>query len=166
MKLRYIAIFALAVALVLGMSIAPASAYFTDTHTANGGVPIQLGPDTEIYEWVKEDTKSVHIKNKDDSVPVYVRVKSDYPATMLTESVRATDDWELAEDGWYVYKHALAVGAETSSIDFTYKYAPEQTDTKLPPEEGENYKVVILYEYAPVNVAPLPDWAPGAKGGN
>ncbi|MBE6471936.1 MAG: hypothetical protein E7000_09690, partial [Coriobacteriaceae bacterium] len=38
MKRRYFIVAALAVAMVLGLSVVPASAYFTDYSTANGGM--------------------------------------------------------------------------------------------------------------------------------
>ena len=163
MKPKYIALFALAFALVMGMTIAPASAYFTDQHTANGGVPVQIGPSTDIYEWVRDKTKTVVVHNSSDSVPVFVRVQSDYPEDMLTETPVASSDWEYV-DGWYVYQHALAPGADTSEISFTYDFDAVETATKRPPEEGDNYNVVITYESVPANVTPLPSYASWAEG--
>ena len=124
MRIRYVLVFALAFALVLGMSIAPASAYFTDQHTANGGL----------------------------------------------QDVSVGDGWVLDGD-WYVYQHALAIGASTSDITFTYDFGKVGTIDKQPPViEGDNYNVVINYEAVPVNIEPLPSWAQGldpkVQGGN
>lgn len=164
MKRKYIPLFALVFALVLGMNIAPASAYFTDTHTANGGVPIEIGPDADIYEWVKDKTKHVVITVDEDSVPVFIRVQSEYPTTMLDESVEFnSSDWKY-QDGWYVYQHAVNGGGKTSELQFTYYFDKIQTTTNRPPEDGNNYNVVINYEYVPANIDPLPDYASWAQG--
>jgi len=163
---KYIVIAALAFALVMGMTIAPASAYFTDQHTANGGVPVAVGPDTNIYEWVHDTTKTVAVQNKEDSVPVFVRVQSEYPEKVMTETVTFENesDWEFV-DGWYVYQHALAPGAQTSKIDFKYDFEPVKSmDPKHAPEDGNNYNVVVTYEAVPANISPLPDYASWAEG--
>ena len=171
MRIRYVLVFALAFALVLGMSIAPASAYFTDQHTANGGLPIEVGPDTGIHEWTKDKTKRVRITNNEDSgVAVFVRVQSDHAKDVLKEDVSVGDGWVLDGD-WYVYQHALAIGASTSDITFTYDFGKVGTIDKQPPViEGDNYNVVINYEAVPVNIEPLPSWAQGldpkVQGGN
>lgn len=150
---RYIVVAALAFALVMGMAIAPASAYFTDTHTANGGVAVEAGPTTHIYEWVRGTQKKLVVTNDEDSVSVIVRAKATCASFIEPELVseESSGKWVLGTDGWYVYQEAIPGGGETEPIVINFKFDNEkiQTTTKRPPEEGNNYNVDVKYEALP-----------------
>ena len=122
MKRKSIALFALAFALVLGMAITPAGAYFTDRSTANGGLPITVEPETYIYEWVKGAQKHIVVTNAEGSAPVFVRVQVDHPTNL---PVKISGDGWKKDGGWYVYQDAVAGGGETTELlaDIEFKAA-------------------------------------------
>ena len=91
MKLRNILLAAFSFALVFGLTAVPAWAYFTDQSTTNGGLPITVGPDTEIYEWVKGNEKHIVVTNGNDAAPAFVRVKVDSTASVnRSHSIRGS----------------------------------------------------------------------------
>ena len=142
MKRKSIALFALAFALVLGMAITPAGAYFTDRSTANGGLPITVEPDTNIYEWVKGAQKHIVVTNAEGSAPVFVRVQVDHPQNLPVKV--SGDGWEKDGD-WYVYQDAVVGGGETTELlaDIDFKAV---TDTENPPAAGTTFNVTVFYE--------------------
>ena len=142
---------ALAMSLALGMGAAPAWAYFTDTHHADGGLPIKGQPDVEIHEWYAQATKHVVIANDAETgaPPVYVRAKvqTSLPFTA------AGSNWTTEPDanGWYYYETELAAGAETEEltvgITFPTVKSEEEPNGAV---YGDNYSVIVLYESVPV----------------
>lgn len=147
---KYIAIAALAFALVMGMTIAPASAYFTDQHTANGGVPVAAGPTTHIYEWVKGTQKKLVVTNDEDSVTVVIRAKAEHPSFVdASLGEGSSSKWVAGADGWYVYQDAVAAKGETEPLVFDFDFGRVETELERAPEDGNNYNIVVLYEAKP-----------------
>ena len=72
-------IFSLALALLGASSVGTAYAYFTTNARADGEYGIELGNDTDITEDVDDLTKSIAVRNNENSQAVFVRVKLFYP---------------------------------------------------------------------------------------
>lgn len=146
-----------AVALVLGMGIAPAAAYFTDSSTTNGGLPISVEPSTDIHEWYKNGVKHVIISNDADAdAPVFVRARV-YASDVLDVST-AGSGWTDDIGGWHYYGAsedslvALNPGDEASELTVSINF-PKTTnpDGSLEGYEfGDNYNVIVVYESTPV----------------
>jgi len=151
MKRRYFIAAALAFAMVLGLSVAPASAYFTDYSTANGGMPIAVEPEPEMHEWYAERTKEIVITNAEDAtMPIYTRVRV---YTSLEYEVTGTG-WTLDENGeWYVYDGTIAPGEQSSKLKVNLTFPKIQVEGEAQPDAsvyGDEYNVEVLYDYAPV----------------
>ena len=144
MKRKSIILAAFAFALVLGMGITPAGAYFTDQSTANGGLPIVVGPNTDIYEWANDSQKTIVITNAEGAAPAFVRVRIDTDAPMKVPSY---EGWNAPDaDGWYVYGSALAGGEETNPLTVTFDWENIKTDTREAPTAGDVINVNVYYE--------------------
>lgn len=147
MKRKTIILAALAVAFAMCVSALPAFAYFTDHHTANGGLTITTKPTTEIEEWVGEGKKEVAITNTGD-VEVFVRAgvyaSSAIPVLSVTGSDWSAPDgtWDT---GWYYYEKVLAPGETSPRLS-----AALNLKTKDKRVLEENYNVVVVYEYSQV----------------
>ena len=156
-KRRTMLLASVAVALVLGMGISPAAAYFTDSSTANGGLPISVKPSTDIHEWYKNGVKHVIINNDANAdAPVFVRART-YASGVLNVST-AGSGWTDAIDGWHYYGAskdsltALNPGEDanelTVSIDFPKETNPDGSLAGY--EFGDNFNVIVVYESTPV----------------
>ena len=154
---------ALAASLALGMGAAPAWAYFTDSHHADGGLPIKGQPDTDIHEWYAEATKHVVITNDEEAgLPVFVRAK--VQTSLTFEAVGKGWSAKPDEDGWYYYDTVVDPGAETQ--DLTVKVTFPTVKSEEQPDGtavyGDNYSVIVLYESTPAiydeNGNPVIDW--------
>lgn len=147
MKRRYIIVAALAFALVLGMTVAPAGAYFTDHSTANGGMTIKVAPQPQIHEWYANKTKQIVITNAEDAtMSVYARVRV---YTSLENDIKG-EGWTKDGD-WYVYDGAIAPGGKSSKLEVKLTFptvkSEEQPDGSV---YGDNYNVEVIYEAVPV----------------
>ena len=144
----------LAFALVLGMGIAPAWAYFTDSTMASGAIEIETAPPTtHIHESVKDGVKYVSIENDASSkTAVFVRAR----VFTTLEYTAAGTNWSAADaDGWMTYSQAVEPGASTESLDIKITFP----DAK----QGDNYNVVVVYQSIPAQFDsqgnPTPDWS-------
>lgn len=183
MKRKLLPVASLVVALVLGMGIVPAGAYFTDSDAANGGIEVTVKPSTEIYEYVNDGVKEVTIKSNDDSkIDVFVRAGA-LTSLGLKEPIAGTNwtgpdgaDW-LGPDGygWYYYSEPLAPGASTESLRVAVEYPKVKGEGDIEGAVlGDNANVIVLYESTPVlykaDGTPYADWKLKAneapEGGN
>ena len=165
MKRKPLIAAALAVALVFGAAIAPASAYFTDTTQATGSQAVKVGTTTRIHEWYAERQKHVTISNDEDSAePVWVRAKVFSPV----EYNAVGEGWPTSPDadGWYEYADVVQPGASAREFIVTLTFPTVQSETQ--PDGavyGDNVNVVIVYESTPAKHAAdgksyeAPDWA-------
>lgn len=159
MKRKPLIAAALAVALVLGASIAPAAAYFTDTTQATGTVEIKFGTITEMKEWYAERVKHVTISNDADSdSDVWVRAAVFAPTLSGLECQVAGDGWIAsdmrvsdsdAEAGyWYVYTSKVAPGTDAKELTATLTFPKVKSETQPDGSVyGDNVSVVVVYEY-------------------
>lgn len=168
MKRRNILLAALAMTLVLSMSIGPAFAYFTTSTSANGSFAIDVKSTTDITEQFDSWTKHVAVTNDEGSEPVYVRARafadSDHALTY------SGTGWTAGTDGWYYYSAILEGGQSTGELLVAIGGIPEN------PEDGDNFNVVVVYEATPVRYnadgsAQAADWtvrvnAADEQGGN
>ena len=157
MKLRNILLAAFSFALVFGLTAVPAWAYFTDQSTTNGGLPITVGPDTEIYEWVKGNEKHIVVTNGNDAAPAFVRVKVNSSASVTFSDPDKM--WEKQGD-WYVYKEAVPAGGQTTELVAKIDFESITTVINRPPEAGDTVNVVVIYEsvVAKYNADGSPDY--------
>ena len=138
----------IASAITVGACIVPAWAYFTDTTTAKGGLPVSVDK-TEMREWYLVGQKHVIISNNDKSDrPVYVRARvyssMEYEATGVNWS--ATPD----ADGWYNYDGVVKPGDAANELTVTITFPPVKSDEQ--PDGavyGDNYNVIVYYESTP-----------------
>lgn len=154
MKRNALILAVLAFALVLGMGIVPAWAYFTDSTMASGSIEIETAPPTtHIHEWVKDGVKEVSIENDASSpAPVFVRARV---FTSLVFTAAGTN-WSAADaDGWMTYSEAVEPGASTERLAISAEF-PEA-------KQGDNYNVVVVYQSTPAQYDnqgnPTPDWS-------
>ena len=166
MKRKTILLGALALVLVLCVSIGAAWAYFTTYASAQGGYVIQQGVEFEetFYDW----TKHVVITSKPNTVPVYVRVRA-YASTQYTLETGGAG-WTQDGDWWYCTE-ILEGGGQTNPLDILILDVPTEV------ENGDSFNVVVVYEYAPVRYGadnnPLPynsdtvwhSYTPSTEGG-
>jgi hypothetical protein len=165
MKHKHLALAAVAAALIAAMSIAPAQAYFTDYHRANGMLRIKLEPTTDIDEEYGERTKHVHIHNSAESdVDVYVRARV---YSSLPVDIAGTNWSGPNDEGWYEYSEIVPIGKDAEELTVTITFPDGAT-------EGDNYNVIVVYESTPVQYksdgTPYADWSyildrEAAKGG-
>lgn len=151
MKQTKVAMTLLAAALVLGMGVGTAWAYFTDSTTAEGSVPISVEPTTTITEENGPGTKTVRIRNTSQAVPVYVRARI-YAAANLGADA-AGDGWSGSIGEWFQYGEPLAVGAETAplKVSFELERAYDFAENPDGAQDGDETNIVVVYECVPVS---------------
>ena len=125
----------LAAALLLGVTAGPASAYFTASDVANGGVVIDIPTvHTKIREEYGDGLKQVTIVNEEDSAPVWVRAKAYIPKNMLEEGKATVSGkgWTDIEDGWFMYDKYLNPGEKTeTTLDIKWEWKKIFTSTDV-----------------------------------
>lgn len=99
-------ILALSLILCFSVSIGIATAYFTDYESAKGGAVLNLSGQTELKETVKDNNKTISIKNvgKTDMI-VRVKVIGDTDKLRFNEGANWID--KRGEDGWWYYGKIL-----------------------------------------------------------
>ena len=133
---------AIAMALVLSLSVGMTFAYFSGHTAAKGEATVALGGKTEIVEKVSNAEKIIGIKNLEDT-DVLVRVGIFGPSTMSEEDIKYNEnDWVKKNDGFYYYRHILSGKASTESNITAAVRGPEG--------EVENFDVVVVNECVPV----------------
>ncbi|MEE1102143.1 MAG: hypothetical protein U0K86_11805 [Agathobacter sp.] len=136
---RVIAAIALSsVVLISTVSITESSAYFTTYATAQGSLPITLGPTTKVREKFKDWTKSIQVENT-GKVSVFARVKI-FAGSQFTITANGTN-WSKGDDGYWYYSNPIDVGELTDSID-VYIKVPENVEA--------SFDVVVVQECVPV----------------
>ena len=161
MKRKSLILAALALVLVLCVSIGPAWAYFTTYAPAQGGYVIKIGDDTTILEEYENWVKSITITSDADSEPVWVRAQafggSTYPLNVHGENWTGPDD-----DGWFYYANILN-GGESTQDPLIIEINDVPVDEADGAEAGDNFNVVVVYESTPVqydaNGDPFADWS-------
>lgn len=150
MKRRTHILALLAMVLVLGAGIGPAWAYFTDTTTVQGSLPISVEPTTTITEENGPGTKTIRIQNTSQAVNVWVRARV-YAAFELGADAAGTG-WSGQINDWYEYGDPVAPGAETEPLKVTFKlkrkYDPKENPTGAQPDD--EFNVIVVYESIPV----------------
>lgn len=148
MRRKILPLAATTVALVLGMSMGSAWAYFTDTTYASGGLYVK--PETTtIEEYNGPGTKVIRIKNTSEEVSVWVRARI-FAADELKADAKGTN-WAGSIKGWYTYAEPVPAGEETLSL--TVSFGLKQLKTPEHPEyaeTGDEKNVIVVYECVPV----------------
>jgi len=148
MKRRYFIVAALAVAMVLGLSVVPASAYFTDYSTANGGMRIAVEPEPDMHEWYANKTKEVVITNAEDAtMSIYTRVR-----VYTSLEYEVTGDGWTKDGDWYVYDGTIAPGDQSSKLEVKLTFPTIQSEEQPDGDSvyGDEYNVEVVYEAVPV----------------
>ena len=119
---RAIRLAAIALALILLVSVGATAAYFTSVVSAKGGHELVLGEEAWIEEEVADNQKTISIKNVGGTEAglvnsrLYVRVKLLYSDFNNDVTISLGNDWALESDGYYYYKKVLKPGESTSNI--------------------------------------------------
>lgn len=164
MKRKGIVTAGLAVALVLGAAVAPATAYLTGNDEALGRVSVgPLADQVYIEEDVEGLKKTVTLTADPKSGPVYVRMRA-YTGSEHEQYLRYVPDdeglWVGPDDeGWYNYAAILGPGESANGLVVELDGLPEG----MLLTEGDSVNVVIVYEYTPVlfdeDGEPYADWS-------
>ena len=161
MKKKNIFLLALAVVLVLSVSVVPAMSYFTTYAEAKGGYVLELG-DTDIDENFSDWTKRVVITNSEDGQPVYVRARA-FAGSQFELRYGGTG-WTAGNDGWFYYDEILYGGENTTELLIQINNIPEDV------MQDDSFNVAVVYEVTPVQYhedgTPYADWSIRAEGGN
>ena len=149
MRRKILPLAATTIALVLGMGVGSAWAYFTDTTTATGALEI-LPETTRITEENGAGTKTIRIQNTSEESPVWVRARV-FAASELGANASG-DKWSGSIDGWFTYGEPLPAGEETEALKVTFALKHPKTD-EYPEgvEPGDETNVVVVYECVPVS---------------
>ena len=160
-----------AAALILTTDLESAGAYFTTYAEAGCGMRIDLGAETELQERFSVWTKHISIVSKEDSEPVFVRVKAFCGSAYQLVYSDASSKWSLGEDGYYYYQDIL-YGKETTE-ELSIKIQTEQDGilSNLPADANPaDFNVIVVYECTPVryreNGEPYADWAVKVETGS
>jgi hypothetical protein len=152
MKIRNKILTALAILLVLVITVQSALAYFTTYVTAAGSVTLKLGEQTVIEEPdVQEWTKHIVISAKEDSEPVWVRAKAFAPAPY--ELQYSGEGWTDGGDGYWYYNDIVTVDKSANELLVKIENIPEEV------EVGENFNVIVIYEAVPAFEGKEADWS-------
>lgn len=141
-------IFSLALALLGASSVGTAYAYFTTNARADGEYGIELGNDTDITEDVDDLTKSIAVRNNENSQAVFVRVKLFYPdeggSPVSQVFVEGEDGWEVPAraDGFYYYTPIVEPGESTTTLRASIQVKGDF--------EADSFNVIVVAESAPV----------------
>lgn len=117
MKVNRLILVAAAIALIGGLAVKPAIAYFTDTATVSKTIPISLG-DVELPEMdddVNHMIKTIAISNTGD-YDIFVRAKALYPDT-CTITKQTSTNWSDLDGGYYYYSEILKPGEKTEDLN-------------------------------------------------
>lgn len=145
----------LALVLILTLSVSPTLAYFTSNARSDGAIPLTLGTQTHIEEYVQDLEKSVVIVCDNDSNPVWVRATASVGAGFgLTVG---GPGWTDGGDGWWYYgsylyvapDHDPAAAPGPTQIAATFTVAV--TDIPVYDEfPVQDFNVSVQYECIPV----------------
>ncbi len=145
---------------VAAVAVPNAMAYFTDSMSAAGRVPVVVG-DSEIIptENVEEMTKYISISNT-GTFDVYIRAKAIAPSSVtltLTDEAKA-NGWSQGDGGYYYYSDILPAGEDSQAKELII-------EVSQPSNLGEfqtDFNVVIVQEAAKVHYkedgTPYADW--------
>ena len=163
MRKRNLLMSALALVIVLGLTVGTSQAYFTDHVTATGRTTITLGDKTDIVEPSVPVTgntaeKSIVVSNEGPE-SCYVRVKVFYPS-YLDVTLETGANWTADEKEKDTYNYGVILAAGESASELILKIEGLPADAK----DGDVANVVVVYESTKVtydeNGNPLPaDWS-------
>lgn len=146
----------LGVALVMGLGIGSAKAYFTDWTEANGGLPVSVTPKDEPEEKYGAREKSLVIRNN-GTAPIFVRAR----AYAVRDVEISGEGWTPDESGeWWNYDQPVdakkdGVPGATTELKVRVTFPEEAA-------EKDEYNVIVVYESTPVQYnadgTPNPDW--------
>ena len=166
MKRLKITAVVLAFTLVIGASVTPAWAYFTDSHNADGGLRIKVEPTTDIQEWYATATKHIVITNSAQAkVKVFVRARIDADSEL--SFVASGEGWTAEPDaeGWYYYNEPVAPGSETKELTAMFTFpSVKSKDEPDGAVYGDNHSAIVIYETLPATYdkdgkLAEPDWS-------
>lgn len=159
---KTIAAAAMAAAMIAGITVGEARAYFTTYATAMGSHQITVGPESQIKEKFSEWTKHIVLANTGDA-PCYVRAKA-FAGSIYRLEYTGDGKWSEGEDGYWYYEEILPVGGETEPLDIRI-VLPTVTETDMegnPLPYTEDFNVVVIQECTAVlyteNGEPYADW--------
>lgn len=136
-NLKFI-IAAAAAGLVLAAGVGSTIAYFTTYAESAGGYTISLGDREEINETVVDMTKHVTISSKEDSQPVFVRVRAFTGS--IYNLVYSGSGWTDGGDGWWYYNETVPGGGTTSELVVNINNVPEDN------KDDDSINIAVVFE--------------------
>ncbi len=141
MKKTKIILTAICVALVLGLGVVPAMAYFTDYTDAEGSVKVDLGYTTTMEEKVDGFVKTITISNAGPEA-CWVRARA-FAGSDLSLTYSGTG-WSENADGYWYYNEIIPAGGKTTDLKIEIGNIPKDA------EVGDKLDVAVVYESAKV----------------
>ena len=146
MKRKNLLLLLLAAALILGMSVGAASAYFTANDAAKGGYVIRIGHTPPIDEKV-EDRKEVVITNEEGAATVFVRAKAFVGEKYRDDLVYdGGSNWKKGESADFFYYYILPLEGGTATDALCISLSEVLPAGAKP---GEKSNVIVVYESTP-----------------
>lgn len=141
MKKKSMFLAALAAVLILTLSVGSALGYFYTSDETEGKNALALGAKTTITESYSKGTKTVTIKNNDDSkVAVFVRAKA-----YGTPEPTYGGGWTKSGD-YYYYPGVLEPGESTApALTVNVRFPGEPSAENI----GQSVNVIVVYEAVP-----------------
>ena len=141
MKKTKIILTAICIALVLGLGIVPAMAYFTDYTEAEGSVKVDLGYETTMKEDVDGFVKTITVSNAGPE-SCWVRARA-FAGSDLSLTYSGTG-WKENSDGYWYYEEIIPAGGATAPLKVEIGNIPKDA------QEGDQLDVAVIYEAAKV----------------
>ena len=153
MKKSRMILTAVAIALIVTLSIGSAMAYFTTYTTVEGKAPLTAGPTTTVEEYY-DGYKHIIIHNtSDDGITVFVRAKA-FSKYALTAS---GEQWTKDGDYWVCSK-PIEAGDDAPELVIAIEGVPEADLENV----MQSFNVVVVYEAVPARYhedgTPYADW--------
>lgn len=157
--------------LILTADLESTGAYFTTYAEAGGGMRIDLGAETELRERFSVWTKHISVVSKENSEPVFVRVKAFCGSAYQLVYNDASSKWSLGDDGYYYYQDILYGGTATEELSVKIQAERDGILSNLPADaDPADFNVIVVYECTPVhyreNGEPYADWAVKVETGS
>lgn len=138
---------AVALGMLVLVTLEGASAYFTTYVSAGGSQVVHMGSETQLHEELSNMTKHISITNTSPIHDCFVRVKVFHSSEVEVSYTDRSEEGSLwrysEEDGYWYYGPVLPAGASTEVLDAKIGNLPESFDR-------ESFNVVVIQECTPV----------------
>lgn len=145
---------AVAVGLCLAVGVGGAFAYYTDSTSAKGTVPVAIGtPTTEVEEGGEGTAEKIITVKSTGDAPAAVRVQLFWGESEADVDVELGEGW-VERDGWYYYTQPLWKKDDVTSSIVAEATAKRNSKDELP----ASFDVAVVQQCAALT------WDDEAKG--